>query len=83
MTDEIPNRGTADARRVILQQVDSHEGGIDDPAAISDVVEDAIRADVAGPSEVFDAFASMFRRGEVYEVEPGHVRRTSGLGDPR
>lgn len=80
MTKDNPDR--RDARIAIFDAIDFHDDGGDDPARISAVVEDAILADVAGPSAVFEAFAVLFRSGEVYETQPGHVRRTSGPKNP-
>jgi hypothetical protein len=80
MTTGRPEGGRRDARQAIFEAIDAHDDA-DDPARISAVVEDAVVADVAGPSAVFDAFATLFRHGDVYEPRPGHVRRTTPLDD--
>lgn len=44
--------------------------------AIGDVV-DAVVSGTAGPTTAFETIAEMFRHGEVYEPEPGRIKKTS------
>lgn len=82
MTAESPERNGV--RKAILAAIDDRDDGGDDTARISDVVDDALAntRHAENPSGVFEAFAVLFRSGEVYEPKPGHVRRTNGPRDP-
>ena len=63
------------ARKRVLEVLDDG-----DKHPIGDVV-DAVVNDTASTSTACEAVADMFRQGEVYEPEPGFVRKTSTRGD--
>jgi len=60
------------ARKRVLEVLDDG-----DKHPIGDVVE-AVVNDTASPTTTCNSIAEMFRQGEVYEPEPGFVKRTSG-----
>jgi len=62
------------ARKRVLEVLDDGE-----PHAVGDVV-DAVVNDTASPSTACDTIAEMFRQGEVYEPEPGQMKKTSAGG---
>lgn len=62
------------ARRRVLEVLDDGE-----PHAIGDVIDEVVYHE-ADPTTACEAVAEMFRQGEVYEPEPGKMKKTSEGG---